>query len=152
MKRSSAPPGIEFILLLILTSFTLVAVAIAFGIARLLKKLFKVALRPNEIIVIAGLFILSFSASSLVIRQREEGMTVGFFGNPDRYEGAFLYYGLPEIWLRMFEPYDPSVRNLFLQPNNFYFYGFFVDFLFWLIVAVVTIYCVKLLAIRRLHG
>jgi len=100
----SAPPGIEIIFYGILASGFLSAAAIAYGIGFLMSRLLKVKLRVTEIIIIAALFLLSFAASSLVLQQRENNQTIFFLGNPTPYQGAWLYYGFPTVWYRMFEP------------------------------------------------
>ncbi len=48
-----------------------------------------------------------------------------------------------------FEPYDPSVRNLFLSPSNFYFDGFFINFAFWVAPPIILAYVAKFFWIRK---
>lgn len=121
----------------------LIGVAIVAGLATLIAVVLKVKIKPRDIGLVAILFLLCFSISSLLVRGREDGVIEGFFGDPTRYEGAHLFYGFPEIWMRRFEPYNESYRNLFLLPDNYYFLGFFVDFTMWLAVAVVVMYSVQ---------
>ena len=113
-----APPGIEFVYYLFLAGFMLVASAIAYYIARLLKKLLKVKIGPVEIIIIATLFLLSFSASSTLLRQKKEGVTIHLYGHLTGYEGTLLCYGFPSIMFEKFEPYDPSFNHLFTRPTG----------------------------------
>jgi len=148
-RDSSAPPGIEFVFYAILGGCILLAAAIAYYVARLLRKLLKVAIGPTEIVVIAAIFLLAFTASSLVLQQREDGVTVGFYGNPTIYEGAFLYYGFPAVWYRMFEPYDPSFKHMFTTPGITNFGSFFIDLAFWLTISVTLTICVKFLVTKR---
>jgi len=133
----------------ILAGCTLLAAAIGYYVARLLRKVLKVPIGLKEIVVIAAIFLLSFTASSLVLQQREDGVTVGFYGSPTRYEGAFLYYGFPAVWYRMFEPYDPSFKHLFTTPSITNFGSFFIDLAFWVTISVALTICVKSLITKR---
>jgi len=135
-------PGIVLFLLIILF-FMLVGVASVAGLATLIAVVFEVKIKRRDIGLVALLFLLCFSISSLFVRSRQDGIVEGFLGDPTRYEGAHLFYGFPEIWMRRFEPYNGSYANLFILPDNYYFLGFFVDFTLWLAVAVVVIYSVK---------
>lgn len=109
----------------------------------------KVTIRPIQIIIIAAIFLVSFTASSFVLQQRENGMTIYLYGNPTPYQGDFLYYGFPSIWYRMFEPYDPSFRYLFSTPSVTNFGSFFVDVTFWLAIPVILVGFAKYLLTKR---
>jgi len=141
-------PGIALFLLLILF-LMFIGVAIVAGLASLIAVMLKVKIKPRDIGLVAVLFLLCFSISSVFVRAREDGVIEGFFGDPARYEGAHLFYGLPEIWMRRFVPYNESYSSLFLLPDNYYFIGFFVDFTFWLAVAVVIMYAVRFYSSKR---
>ena len=129
--------------------YIFVGAALVAGIAALMTAVFKVKIKSKELVFIVVIFLLFFSFSSLLLRGKEDGVTVGFFGDPHRYEGTHLFYGFPEIWARKFEPYDADARSLFLFPDNIYFIGFFVDFTFWLVISVVLVYSAKILLLRR---
>jgi len=147
----SLGPGIELFILLMLF-YIFVGAAIVAGIAYLMTVAFKVKIKSKELVLIVAMFFLFFSFSSLLLRGKEEGVTVGFFGDPTRYEGKHLFYGLPEIWARKFEPYDVTARSLFLFPDNIYFIGFFVDFTFWLAFSLILIYSVKIFSLKRMKA
>jgi hypothetical protein len=147
----SAPPGIEIIFYGILAGGFLSAAAIAYGIGFLMSRLLKVKLRVTEIIIIAAFFILSFAASSLVLQQREDNQTIYFLGNPTPYQGAWLYYGFPQVWYRMFEPYDTTQRHLFTIPSITNFVSFFIDLAIWMVISVILVYSGKFLLAKRMH-
>ena len=118
-----------------------------------MSKILKVKLKSKEILftaLFASLFFLPcFYFSSLLFRGREDGVTMGRYGYPQLYEGSRLFYGFPAIMYEKFEPYDPSVRNLFLSPSNFYFDGFFINFAFWVAPPIILAYVAKFFWIRR---
>ncbi len=145
----SAPPGIEFIFYMFLAGCILLASAIAYFIARLFRKLLKVTIRPIEIIIIAAIFLISFTASSFVLQQRENGITIYLYGSLTPYQGDFLYYGFPTIWYRTFEPYDPNFRYLFTTPGVTNLGSFFVDVTFWLAIPVILVGFTKYLLTKR---
>ena len=134
---------------MILAGCVVVAAVIAYYIGRLLRKLLKVKVGRIEISIITAIFLLSFWASSLVLRQREDGMTIYFYGSPTPYQGAFLYYGFPSIWYRMFEPYDPNFKYLFTTPSVVDFGSFFIDLVLWLTISVILTISVKYLITKR---
>ena len=133
--------GVELFLLLMLF-YIVVGVALVAGIAALLIAVFKVKIKFKELIFIMLLFLVVFSISSFVMRGREDEQIVyrTFLGDNRAYEGAYVYYGFPEIWMQKFEPYDVDYRNLFSLPANFYFLGFFIDFTVWLTISFVAAY------------
>ncbi len=145
----SAPPGIEFIFYMFLAGCILLASAIAYLIARLFRKFLKVTMRPIEIIIIAAIFLMSFAASSFVLQQRENGVTIYLYGGLTPYQGDFLYYGFPSIWYRRFEPYDPSFRHLFAMPSITNLGSFFVDATFWLAISVILVGFAKYLLTKH---
>lgn len=100
------------------------------------------------IIVIAAVFLLSFYSSSVVPRQREDNQTIYFYGGAGPYVGAWVYYGIPEVWYRMFEPYDSSQKYLFITPSITNFINFFVNLAFWMAISVTLVYCGKFLTRR----
>ena len=144
----SAPPGIEIVFYAILAGCFLAAAAIAYYIGHLISRLLKVRVRATEIIVIAVLFLLSFWASSLMLQQREDNQTIYFYGNPTPYHGAWLYYGFPTIWYRMFEPYDITQKHLFTTPSITNFANFFINLAFWMTIPVTLVYFGKFLLAR----
>jgi len=150
-RTSSAPPGIEIVFYAILAGCFLAAAAIAYYIGHLMSKLLKVRIGATEIIIIAALFLLSFWASSLVLQQREDDQTIYFWGNPTSYHGAWLYYGFPTIWYRMFEPYDITQKHLFTTPSITNFVNFFIDLTFWMAIPVTLVYSGKFLLTKRIH-
>ncbi len=129
--------------LFILLFFIFIAVMIAWGIAFLMTHLLKVRVKFKEIVSITMFFLLCFSISSILLWGREEGVTMYRLGHARGYDGAFLFFGFPVRWYSMFEPYDPSARDLFLSPISFYFDGFFIDFVLWLVLSVILVCLMK---------
>jgi hypothetical protein len=150
-RTSSAPPGIEIILYAIYAGCFLAAAAIAYYIGRLMSKLLKIKVGATEIIVIAALFLLSFGASSLVRQQREDDQTIYFIGNPTPYHGAWIYYGYPTIWYRMFEPYDITQQHLFTTHSITNFANLFINLALWMTIPVTLVYSGKFLLTKRMH-
>lgn len=145
----SAPPGIEIVFFGILAGCFISATAVAYGIGYFLSRLFKVKVAVRGIIIVAALFIIFFSAASIVPRQREDNQTIYFLGNPTPYQGAWIYYGVPSIWYRMFEPYDATQKNLFTLPSFTNFVDLFIDLAFWMAISVSLVFCGKFLTTRK---
>jgi hypothetical protein len=129
-----------------MAGFALVAFGIAYLTTRQLRKLLKVSLGLVEIYAIVAGFLLLFGVSSLMLRQREDGVLVHYIGDPTGYEGAYLYYGLPLDWYRMFEPYDSAFKSRLSNIDSF---RFFVDVIVWPEISVALVYTAKFLVARR---
>lgn len=147
---SPALPGFGVLVYCLLIAYCIGAVL---AIAIITSKTFKVKLKPKEILftaLFATLFFLPcFYFSSLLLRGREDGRTIYRYGYPQPYEGAFLFYGFPAVMYRMFEPYDTSVPNPFSGSISFYFYGFFINFAFWIAPPIILAYAAKRFRSRR---
>lgn len=142
-KKNLGPP-FGFVLLLFLF-FGAILAGIGVLIVFLISRALKVKLRTMTRLSVIGLFLFLLPVSTLWVRGRIDGVTVTYFGSDDVYEGVELSYGSPLIFMGIFYASNASNVNAAysLFPHNFYIEAFLFDFIFWLVIATITLCIVE---------
>jgi len=132
------PPFV--IVIMIFLMFGALFAGIALVIMLLVAKLMKARIRAKRILMTAAAFFVLFFASTLVPRERQDGVTVTFFGGDwPTYIGQETTYGLPLAWTSTFNTYDNATKPISLIPHGFYIQAFLIDFVLWTVVAAISV-------------
>jgi hypothetical protein len=132
------PPFVIVIMIFIM--FRALFAGIALVIMLLVAKLMKARIRAKRILITAAVFFVLFFASSLVPRERRDGVTVTFFGGDwPTYIGQETTYGLPLAWTSTFNTYDNATKPISLIPHGFYIQAFLIDFVLWTVVSAISV-------------
>jgi len=142
------PPFIFVIMIFLL--FGVLFSGIALFIMWLVTKLVKARIGLRRILMTTATFFILFFASTLVPRERRDGVTVTFFG-PDwpTYVGDETTYGFPLAWTSTFQTYDNATKPLFLIPYNFYIQAFLVNFTLWTVISAIAVNALIMIKNRR---
>lgn len=140
-------PSNEIVILLLLF-FGLILTGIALFFMLLISKLMKTRIKAKRIAVIASVFLLLFSASTLAPREKREGATLQFLGG-SVYVGQETRHGIPLPWVGTFNTYENATTPLFFFPYELKPEAFLVVFVFWVAISTIFVNAIAIVRNRR---